>query len=85
MRIRPRLQSTPTPTSHQRSRYRPQRRICRDGLIDFAHNERVAILAPLFPAGIYSYNDLNNCKLLKYKAMRFDLMLQDMLNEVALR
>ncbi|KAE9367205.1 alpha/beta-hydrolase [Stipitochalara longipes BDJ] len=59
--------------------------VCRDRLIDFAHSERVAILAPLFPAGIESYNDLDNYKLLKYKTMRADLMLLQILDEVALR
>ncbi|KAN0091694.1 poly hydrolase [Hyaloscypha variabilis] len=58
---------------------------CRDRLIDLAHHSRVAILAPLFPAGIDSYNDLHSYKLLKYKSMRSDLMLLQMLDEVALR
>jgi hypothetical protein len=58
---------------------------CRDRLKDFAHSERVAILAPLFPAGIDSYTDLDNCKVLKYKTMRSDLLLLQMLDEVALR
>jgi predicted esterase len=58
---------------------------CRERLKDFAHNERVAILAPLFPAGIDSYTDLDNYKVLKYKTMRSDLLLLQMLDEVALR
>jgi predicted peptidase len=58
---------------------------CRDRLIDLTHSESVAILAPLFPAGIEIYNNLDNYKLLKYKTMRSDLMLLDMLDEVGLR
>jgi hypothetical protein len=58
---------------------------CRDRLVNLAHNSRAAILAPLFPAGIDSYNDLDNYKLLRYKSMRSDLMLLAILDEVALR
>jgi predicted esterase len=58
---------------------------CRDRLIDFAQSERMAVLAPLFPAGIDSHNDLDNYKILKYKSMRSDLLLIQMLEEVALR
>lgn len=58
---------------------------CRDCLKDFAHSERVAILSPLFPAGIDSYTDLDNYKLLSYKTLRADLAFLEMLDEVALR
>ncbi|RDW76934.1 hypothetical protein BP6252_04987 [Coleophoma cylindrospora] len=58
---------------------------CRNSLEEFSHKERVAILAPLFPAGIDGYNHLENYQLLNYKALRFDLALLSMLDEVALR
>ncbi|TAQ84364.1 hypothetical protein B7494_g7320 [Chlorociboria aeruginascens] len=58
---------------------------CRDQLIPFADSERVAILAPLYPAGIDSYNDLDSYKLLRYKSLRSDLALLDILEEVAVR
>jgi predicted peptidase len=54
-------------------------------LKDFAHSEHAAILAPLFLAGIDSYTDLENYKLLGYKTMRSDLTLLQMLDEVAAR
>lgn len=58
---------------------------CRDCLKAFAHSERVAILSPLFPAGIDSYTDLDNYKILRYKTLRADVALLSMLDEVAVR
>jgi len=56
---------------------------CRDQLIDFANSERIAVLAPLFPAGLDGYMDLDNYKLLKSKTLRSDLALIQILDEVA--
>ena len=58
---------------------------CRDLLIPFAKQERVAVLAPLYPAGIDSYDDLDNYKLLRYKSLRSDIALLEILDEVAAR
>ena len=58
---------------------------CRNRLISFANSSRVAVLAPLFPAGIDSFNDTNNYKLLRYKSLSSDKALLDILNEVKLR
>lgn len=56
---------------------------CRDRLIKFADAERVAVLAPLFPAGIDGYTDLDSYKMLKSKTLRSDLALLQILDEVA--
>ncbi|KFY76158.1 hypothetical protein V499_04088 [Pseudogymnoascus sp. VKM F-103] len=56
---------------------------CRDRLVEFADFERVAVLAPLYPAAIDSYTDLDNYKLLRYKSLRSDLALLHILDEVA--
>lgn len=58
---------------------------CRNRLISFANSSRVAILAPLFPAGIHSFNDLENYKLLRYKSLHADTALFDILDEVKIR
>lgn len=55
---------------------------CRDSLIDFADKHGVAILAPLFPAGLDSLFDLDSYKLLRTDFLQADLRLLDMLNEV---
>lgn len=57
----------------------------RDRLIALANESRAAILAPLFPAGIDDFNDLDNYKLLRYKSLRCDTALLDMLDEVKFR
>ncbi|KAH8812948.1 hypothetical protein F5884DRAFT_751246 [Xylogone sp. PMI_703] len=56
---------------------------CRDRLIEFADTERAAVLAPLFPAGLDGYGDLDSFKLLKSKTLRADLGLLQILDEVA--
>jgi predicted peptidase len=58
---------------------------CRDLLIPFANTEHVAVLAPLYPGGIDSDNDLDNYKVLRYKSLRSDIALLDILDEVATR
>lgn len=55
---------------------------CRDSLIDFAEQHGVAILAPLFPAGLDSPFDLDSYKTLRSETLQSDLRLLDMLNEV---
>lgn len=59
--------------------------LCRDRLISFANAAQVAVLAPLFPAGIDSYNDLDNYKLLRYKSLHCDRALLEILDEVKVR
>ena len=58
---------------------------CRNRLIPFANRFRVAVLAPLFPASIDSFNDLENYKLLRYKSLHADTVLFDILDEVKVR
>jgi predicted peptidase len=58
---------------------------CRNRLISFANSSRVAVLAPLFPAGIDNFNDLDNYKLLRYKSLHSATALFDILEEVKLR
>ncbi|KAI5366537.1 putative alpha/Beta hydrolase [Septoria linicola] len=55
---------------------------CRDSLIDFADKHGVAVLAPLFPAGLDSPFDLDSYKNLRSETLQSDLRLLDMLNEV---
>lgn len=54
----------------------------RDAMIEFAEEQRVVILAPLFPAGIIDPDDLHNFKFLSYRGIRFDLVLLAMVKEV---
>jgi len=56
---------------------------CRDRLIAFCDSERVAVLAPLFPAGVNGPADLDGYKLLTSQTLRFDLALLHILDEVA--
>ena len=56
---------------------------CRDCLVEFANSERVAVLAPLFPAGLDGYTDLDSYKLLKSETLHSDLVLLQILDEVA--
>lgn len=56
---------------------------CRDSLIDFADQHSVAILAPLFPAGIDGIFDLDSYKNLRTKKIQADLVLIDILNEIS--
>lgn len=54
----------------------------RNHLIDFADREHVAVLAPLFPAGIDGPLDLDSYMLLRTKRLNSDLVLLDVLDEV---
>lgn len=49
---------------------------------DFADQTRTVILAPLFPCGIIDREDLHNYKFIKYKDIRFDDILLDMVEDV---
>jgi dienelactone hydrolase len=57
----------------------------RDAMIGFAEEQRVVVLAPLFPAGIIDPDDLHNFKFLEYRGIRFDLVLLAMIDEVSRR
>jgi pimeloyl-ACP methyl ester carboxylesterase len=57
----------------------------RDAMIGFADEQRVVVLAPLFPAGIIDPDDLHNFKFLEYRGIRFDLVLLAMIEEVSRR
>jgi dienelactone hydrolase len=57
----------------------------RDAMIGFAEEQRVVVLAPLFPAGIIDPDDLHNFKFLDYRGIRFDLVLLAMVDEVSRR
>jgi pimeloyl-ACP methyl ester carboxylesterase len=55
----------------------------RDEFIDFAEKHQCVLLAPLFPAGIDDADDLHNYKHIAYHGIRYDLILLDMIEEVA--
>jgi poly(3-hydroxybutyrate) depolymerase len=57
----------------------------RDSFIDFAEQNGVAVLAPLFPGGIDDPNDLHNYKVIDYHGIRFDRVLLGMVGEAAER
>src|ERR1700691_43616 len=57
----------------------------RDTFREFCEEYRCAVLAPLFPAGIGSPDDLHNFKFLAFGDLRFDLILLSMIDEVAAR
>ncbi|KAK9452797.1 hypothetical protein V1511DRAFT_513515 [Dipodascopsis uninucleata] len=54
-------------------------------LVPFADSTPCAILAPMFPAGLDSPNDLDSYKLLRSETLRSDLSLLSILEEVAER
>ena len=54
----------------------------RDHLRAFAEENQVLIVAPLFPAGLYDAQDLDNYKYLLYQGVRYDHVLLSMLDEV---
>lgn len=56
--------------------------LSRDSLVDFADKLGVAVLAPLFPAGLDGPTDIDNFKALRSKTLKADLVLLDILNEV---
>lgn len=49
---------------------------------EFAEENDVILLAPLFPIGTHGQFDLENYKLLDYKGTRYDLILLSMVDEV---
>jgi pimeloyl-ACP methyl ester carboxylesterase len=55
----------------------------RDEFIDFAEENQCVLLAPLFPCGIEEPGDLHNYKHILYRGIRFDLLVLDMIEEVA--
>ncbi|WP_117195842.1 alpha/beta hydrolase [Rhizobium terrae] len=59
--------------------------ILRDEFIDFAEEQQCVLLAPLFPAGIDDPEDLHNYKHVIYHGIRYDLILLDMIEELAAR
>lgn len=59
--------------------------ILRDEFIDFAEAHQCVLLAPLFPAGIDDAEDLHNYKHMIYHGIRYDLILLDMIDELAAR
>lgn len=56
---------------------------CRDSLIGFADKHGLAVLAPLFPAGLDSPLDIDNFKNLRSKTLHADLRLLDILTEIS--
>ncbi|MGF6177758.1 alpha/beta hydrolase [Ensifer sp. 4252] len=59
--------------------------ILRDEFIDFSENHQCVLLAPLFPAAINDSEDLHNYKHIIYNGIRYDLILLDMIEELAAR
>ncbi|WP_445190522.1 alpha/beta hydrolase [Shinella sp. WSD5-1] len=57
--------------------------ILRDAFIDFAEAHQCLLLAPLFPAGIDDAEDLHNYKHIAYRGIRYDLIVLDMIEELA--
>ncbi|RNF35292.1 hydrolase [Paracoccus methylarcula] len=55
----------------------------RDQFVDFAERHECALLAPLFPCGIFGPDDFNNYKHLAYRGLRYDLALLDMIDEIS--
>jgi predicted peptidase len=57
----------------------------RDNFAAFAEANQCVVLTPLFPAGIEDSEDLHNYKFIKYRNIRFDVILLSMIEEVAQR
>lgn len=57
----------------------------RDGFADIAEEMGCVVLAPLFPCGIGDPDDMDNFKRIRYRDIRFDLVLLDMVGEVGRR
>lgn len=55
----------------------------RDQFVDFGERHQCALLAPLFPCGIFGPDDFNNYKHLAYDGLRYDLILLDMIAEIS--
>ncbi|KAH8659226.1 hypothetical protein BGZ60DRAFT_414848 [Tricladium varicosporioides] len=56
-----------------------------NGLVEFAHTQKCAVMMPLFPAGLDSPHDLDSYKLLSSRTVRSDLALLAILGEVEKR
>ncbi|WP_425450506.1 hypothetical protein, partial [Virgifigura deserti] len=54
----------------------------RDAFADFAEEHGVIVLAPLFPVGIVTPDDLSSYKLLRHEALHYDAVLLSMVAEV---
>jgi predicted peptidase len=57
----------------------------RSKFIDFAEANQCIILAPLFPCGIIEPREMDNYKFIKFHDIRYDLVLLDMVDEIAER
>lgn len=57
--------------------------ILRDEFMDFAEEHQCILLAPLFPCAIGKQGELHNYKKIIYEGIRYDLILLDMIEEVA--
>lgn len=57
--------------------------ILRDEFMDFAEEHQCLVLAPLFPCAIGKPGELHNYKRIIYEDIRYDLILLDMIEEVA--
>jgi len=57
----------------------------RNQLKEFAEDQGVVILTPIFPAGLVDPDDLHNFKFIEYQGIRFDRMLLAIVDEVAAR
>lgn len=57
--------------------------ILRDQFIDFAEEHQCVLMAPLFPCAIEEPGELHNYKIIQYRDIRFDLLLLDMIEEIA--
>ena len=65
-------------TARSAANYRTQ-------LKEFAEDQGVVILTPIFPAGLVDPDDLHNFKFIEYEGIRFDRMLLAIVDEVAAR
>lgn len=57
--------------------------IYRDLFADFAEQNRAIVIAPLFPAGIIEPGELANYKFIAFHDIRYDLVLNGIVDEVA--
>lgn len=57
----------------------------RDQSVEFAEEQGVVVLTPIFPAGLIDPADLHNFKFIEYQGIRFDRMLLAIVDEVAER
>lgn len=62
-----------------------QPQVYRDEFLDFAESHECVVLAPLFPCGIVDADDIDNYKRIEFRGIRFDLLLLDMVDELAAR